>query len=168
MARTSIYDINSVGDPAQSWNFDIFFPTIPGSSDTRDLTFKAQSADLPGQGVEIVQVDLHGVKIPFAGAATYGQTFNVTFLETFDWGTREKFRRWREIMRSWRNNSGSFASVYKVNAQIALYDDTPSVVRTIQINGLFPEMIQDVNLDGSQSSAVFVQIQFKYTDTEDF
>jgi hypothetical protein len=164
MARSSLQDTLSVGDPAHIWNFDLFLPVIPGSSDTRDLTFKCQSMDLPGTQLEPVDVALHGVQIPYAGRRMFTQTLNVTFLETHDWSTREKFRRWIESARSWRNNSGSFSTGYWVTAQAVTYDDIPTVVATTQINNMWPENMQEVQLDGSQNGAVHLQVSFRYTD----
>lgn len=167
MARSSLYDVLSVADPAQSWNFDLFLPTIPGSSDTRDLTFKCMTTDLPGMGLDNVEVALHGITLNYAGRATYTHSMNVVFLETADWGTREKFRRWRESIRSWTNNSGTFASAYKVTAQMVVYNDLPQVVRTVNVFGLWPETIGEVNLDGGQSGIVQQTITFRYDYTAD-
>lgn len=167
MARSSFTDIQSLQDPAQSWNFSLFLPTIPGSSDTRDLTFKCMTTDMPGAGLDDVAVPLAGVELHFAGRATFTHDLNVTFLETSDWGTREKFRRWRETIRSWDQNTGSPAAAYKVNAMIEVYNDIPQVVRTCQIKGLWPMTIAEVQLDGGQSNLVTLQITFKYDQWQD-
>lgn len=168
MARSSLWDVRSIGDPAQSWNFDLFLPTIPGSSDARDLTFKCKTTDLPGFGLETLDVALHGVSIPYAGRAVYTHSLNATFLETRDWSTRDKFWKWRELARSWKNNSGSYYSTYAVDGvELVVYDDLPQVVRTIKVWGFWPETIAEVNLDGSASSEVLQTITFKYAFTED-
>lgn len=165
--RTSLQDVLSLQDPALSYNFDLFLPNIPGSSDTRDLTFKCMTADLPGVALDPVDVPLHGVNIPFAGRKIYTHTINATFLETADWMTREKFRRWNEFIRSWRNNSGSLAAAYKVNSQMVLYNDVPEVMRTTNLYGLYPETMAEVQLDGGASNLISLQITFKYTDWVD-
>lgn len=161
--RTSLQDVLSLQDPALSYNFDLFLPNIPGSSDTRDLTFKCMTTDLPGVAVDPVDVALHGVNIPFAGRKIFTHTLNATFLETADWMTREKFRRWNEFIRSWDNNSGSLAAAYKVDSQIVLYNDVPEVVRTTNLIGLYPETVAEVPLDGGASNLITLQITFKYT-----
>lgn len=162
MTRTSLFDVQSLQDPAQSWNFSLFLPSIPGSDDTRDLTYKCMTTDMPGAGLDVVEVPLAGVTLNFAGRAIYTHTLNATFLETSDWSTREKFRRWRESIRSWEQNSGSVAAAYKVNAQVVVYNDIPQVVRTCQVRGLWPETINEVALDGGQSSLVSLQIGFRF------
>jgi hypothetical protein len=146
-----------------SYDFDLFLPNIPGSSDTRDLTFKCMTTDLPGVALDPVDVALHGVQVPFAGRKIFTHTMNATFLESADWMTREKFRRWNEFIRSWDNNSGSLAAAYKVDSQIVLYNDIPEVVRTTNLIGLYPETVNEVSLDGGASNLITLQITFKYT-----
>ena len=167
MARSSIQDTLSLGDPAQLWNFDLFLPIIPGTSDTRHLTFRCQSTDLPGTALEPVEVALHGVTIQYAGRRIYTHTMNVVFLETFDWTTRQLFTNWIEIARSWRNNSGTYFSTYAVSGLIVMYDDLPAVSRTTQVNYMWPESISEVQLDGSQSGVVQQSISFRYTDWQE-
>jgi hypothetical protein len=161
--RTSLQDVLSLQDPAASYNFDLFLPNIPGSSDTRDLTFKCMTADLPGVSVDPMDVALHGVQVPFAGRKIFTHTLNATFLETADWMTREKFRRWNEFIRSWQNNSGSLAAAYKVDAQMVLYNDVPEVVRTTNLIGLYLESMSEVQMDGGQSGLITLQCGFKFT-----
>lgn len=114
-----------------------------------------------------VEVGLHGVTLNFAGRATYTGTFNATFLEMRDWGTREMFRRWRESIRSWVNNSGSFASSYKTTADLVVYNDIPQVARTIRVFGVWPEQIADIQLDGGASNVVTTEITFRYDYSTD-
>lgn len=162
MGRSSLQNVMSLQDPAQSWNFDLFLPSIPGSSDTRDLTFKCMTTDLPGAGLEPVEVALHGVTLKFAGRAIYTHTLNAVFLEMSDWGTRQKFVNWRESIRSWQQNTGSIAAAYKTSAQIVVYNDVPQVMRTVNITGLWPETIGDVPLNGGESATVSLTITFQY------
>lgn len=162
MGRSSLTDVLSLQDPAVSWNFDLFLPSIPGSSDTKDLTFKCMTTDLPGMGIEAVETPLHGVVLNYAGRKIYTHTLNATFMETADYMTREKFRRWSESIRSWPNNSGTLAAAYKVSAQIVVYNDIPSVVRTCNVAGFWPETINEVALDGGASNLVTLQIGFRY------
>lgn len=162
MSRSSLDDVLSLQDPAVSWNFDLFLPTIPGSADTRDLTFKCMTTDLPGVAIEPVEVALHGVVLQYAGRKIYTHTMNSTFLETADYATREKFRRWNESMRSWIDNTGTLAAAYKVNPQLVLYNDLPAVVRTCNIIGMWPETINEVALDGGASNLITLQIGWRF------
>jgi hypothetical protein len=110
MARTSLADVSSVADPATSWNFDLFLPSIPGSSDTRALTYKCMTSALPAFSMDRVSVPLHGIELVYAGRKTYSHSFSTTFMESSDWSTRSQFYAWAENTRSWVNNTGSLAS----------------------------------------------------------
>ncbi len=167
MGRSSLNDVLSLADPATQWNFDLLLPTIPGSSDTRDLTFKCMTTDMPGTSIEPVEVPLHGVTIQRAGRRVFTHTLNATFMETVDYATREKFRRWFESMRSWKNNTGTASAAYRVSAQVVVYNDLPQVVRTCNITGLWPESMADVPLDGGSSALVTLQIGFRYDFWDD-
>jgi hypothetical protein len=87
---------------------------------------------------------------------------NIVFLETADWSTRQKFRTWREIARSWENNSGTFSSTYKVNAEMVLYNDIPQVVRTCRLIGFWPETVGEINMDGGASNIVQQTVTARY------
>lgn len=167
MGRSSLNDVLSLADPATQWNFDLLLPSIPGSSDTRDLTFKCMTTDMPGTAVEAVEIPLHGVTIQRAGRRIYTHQLNATFMETVDYSTREKFRRWFETMRSWTTNTGTSSAGYRVSAQVVVYNDLPAVVRTCNIVGLWPETMADVPLDGGSSALVTLQIGFRYDLWED-
>lgn len=161
MGRSSLADVLSLQDPAQTWNFDLFLPTIPGSSDTRDLTFKCMTVEMPGSSIERVETPLHGVNAIWAGRKIYTHSIPVTFLETADWSTREKFRRWHN-MRDWIANTGMTGAQYKVEGQVVVYNDKPEVVRTCRVRGFWPDVISEVQLDGAQSGLVQLNITFAY------
>jgi len=162
MPRSSLYDAQAVADPAQSWNFDMFLPAIPGSSDTRALTWKCMTSGLPGFNLDRVTVPLHGVELIYAGRKVYSHSFNSTFMEASDWSTRSQFYAWSEATRSWINNSGSFASAYKVNAQLVVYNDLPQVSRTITVYGMWPAEVNEVELDGSASNLITLNITWSF------
>lgn len=168
MTRTALSDVISIGDPAMGHNFDLYFPTIPGSTDTRDLTFKCQGTSIPGFTTETASVDLHGVKVPYMGAAGFQQTMTVTFVESISWSIRTKLRAWRDSARNWITNKGSLSSQYCVDLQLVLWDDQPQVVKTVQIYRSFITALEDLQVDGANGSTVLVpSATFAYTYHQD-
>ncbi|BAG41587.1 tail tube protein [Ralstonia phage phiRSL1] len=168
MARTSVYDVTAVGDPALSWNYDLFLPAIPGTAETRQLTWRCMSTALPGSEVDRVDVQLHGVQLVYMGRRNWSHSFNSTFLEAIDWATRDAFVAWMEAGRSWVRNAGTESTTYKVNGQLVVYDDIPNVVKTVQVVGMWPQAIADVPLDGSQGGGhVSLEITWAYDYTID-
>lgn len=167
MARTSLADVSSIADPATSWEYDLFLPAIPGSPDTRQLTYRCQSSALPGVGLEPVEAALHGVVLKFAGRAIYTHTFESVFMEGSDYAMRTAFVNWRESARSWKKNTGSLAAQYKVNGQITLYNSLPQTVKTVNVYGMWPETVGDYPLDGTASTLLTLTITWQFDYLED-
>lgn len=168
MARTGMSDVISIGDPAMAHNFDLYFPTIPGATDTRDLTFKCQGTSIPGFTTETATVDLHGVKVPYMGAAGFSQSITVTFVESISWSVRNKLRAWRDSARNWITNTGSLANQYCVDLQLVLWDDVPNVVKTVQLYRSFILTLEDLSVDGANGGTVLVpSATFAYTYHQD-
>lgn len=167
MARTSLQDVAGLPDPLLSYNFDLFFPTIPGGGNTRGMTVKCMSTALPGMQLEQQTAALHGVEINYAGRQIWQKTFQATFIETRDATTRFAIRKWVEFARNNRQNRGNYKADYGVDAVMRLYDDIPNVINETKIIGVFPTQLDDVNMDGSQGSIVQVSVTFSYDWTEE-
>lgn len=167
MSRSSLQNVLALPDAFQTWNFDLFFPSIPGATDTTPLTYKCQTSALPGFNLEPITIDLHGVTKKEAGRATYNHTFQSNFLEVADMSTRLAFRNWREACRSWKLNTGSVSSAYKVNGQIVTYDNTGAAKLTIVCYGMWPETVEDLSLEGNQSVAGMLGVTFSYDYTDE-
>lgn len=170
MARTSASNVLALKDAAQPWNFDMFFPSVPGASGAvaTNLTYKCKTSAIPSSKVNQVPIELHGVKKNEAGTATYDGTFNATFLETVDYATLEAFRAWRNYMRSWRDNTGTNKSQYAINIEIDLYDNAGALSRTMILVGAFPIDIDTVTLSGAEgSTAIELSITFSFDYVSD-
>lgn len=167
MGRSSLQNVLALPDAAQTWNCDLFFPSIPGMTNTLPLTYKCQVPTLPGFGLDPVPIELHGVTKKEAGRAIYDHTMNCTFLETVDWATRDAFLNWRESIRSWKKNTGSVSAAYKVNGQLVVYDNQPVPTRIITIYGMWPETVDAVQMEGNASTAVMLSVTLSYDYTDD-
>lgn len=167
MSRTSLQDVRSVGDPLFQHNWDLLIPRFPGVGDSRAFTFKCQTAVIPGFMLEQVAVRLHGVELRYPGTKNYSHTFPLTVLETNDLNTRDMFLAWSELARSWNNNSGASSDVYKATGYLILYNDAPAITREIQIQGMYPETVDDFTLDGQTSGVVAYSMTLSYDSTFD-
>lgn len=165
MGRTSLHDVHGLADPAQPWNFDLYFDRLPTgvSGDLRELTFRVKTAEFPAASLEEVPVEAHGVKLVYAGRAQYTHELSVTFFEGVSWNVRDIFYAWRELARSWQANTGSSSDVYKASATLTLYTDAPEEAKSVKIMGLWPKNIDAVSLDGgSGGSPVELNISFSF------
>ena len=161
MARTHLRETLSTLDPLQTWNWDIIIPVIPGVADSREITYKAISSQIPDSSVEQVGLEAHGVKLNFAGRRVWTGRWEATLFESRNAGTRAALFQWLEYMRSWENNSGTYKAEYSVTGVLNLYDDRPIVVREIKLYGLFPLEVGSVTLDQT-SGIVQYNVSFSY------
>lgn len=166
MARTSLQEVQSVQDPLQTWNFDVVLPTIPGTSNSREFTFKCISAQIPGSELEKVELEAHGIKLNFAGRRRFTGTWEVTVFETRSGSTRAMLMNWHELARSWASNSGNYKSVYGVTGDVLVYDDLPEIVQTIRMFGLWPSLISEPTLDQT-ADIIKYQVTFSFDYTTD-
>ena len=165
MARSSLNDVQgSIVDPAQTWNFDLFFEKLPSgiSGSTSTLTIRCMSTSLPGVSFEPIEVELHGVKLKYRGRKTYNGTFSVTFAENVDWTTYNLFREWNNLMLSWERNTGSSSTVYKVPCTMTMYNDAGEEVATYTLKGVWPQDVNEISFNGAESSYVQLEVTFSF------
>lgn len=163
--RSSLSDVESLASFAQLWNYDLVFDNLPTgvSGSLREMTFRCRSATLPSQEVEDMLIELHGVSINRAGRATNDHHFTASFLDSEAWDMRSAFIAWREIIRSWKNNTGSAADVYATSATLILYgDDGSDVKKEIKLMKVWPQSIGEVQFEGNTSGPGELQVTFSY------
>jgi hypothetical protein len=166
MPRTSLQDVRALPDPLLTYQWDVIIPTMPGTPNSRSLTFKALSAVIPGSMIEQVPVNLGAVEVRYAGRENNSHAFPMTIHETRDVGTRDMLLRWKKTARDNQNNTGNYKSVYSTSVELALYDDTNAVTRRIRLIGAWIETLDDAPLDRN-SAAVSISCTLSYDDFEE-
>lgn len=161
-ARTSYSDCRALPDPLLSYNFDLIIPVVPGGGDGKGLTVRCKSTSLPGTSVDDVTVSIHGVDLKYAGKQLWTHTLQVQYQETRDMLVSTALKRWIEFARNTRQNTGSYKVNYETTADLVLYDDAVKVIRTIRLEGFFPQTMDDAALDGSSSTPVEISATFFY------
>lgn len=167
MARTSYSDCRSLPDPLLSYNFDLIIPIVPGGGDGKGLTIRCKSTSIPGTSVEDVTVSLHGIDLKYAGRQMWQHTLSVNYQETRDMTVRFAIKSWIEFARNSRQNTGDYKVNYETVADLVLYDDAAKPIRTIRMDGFFPQNMDDASLDGSSSTPVEMTITFNYDSAFD-
>jgi len=166
MPKTSLQDIRALPDPLFTYQWDVYIATLPGTGNSRSLTYKATSTSIPGSTLENVPVNLAGAELRYAGRQNYSHSFTLTLHETRDVGSLEMLRRWQRVARDNTLNTGTYKSVYATSVELVLYDDTNSEVRRITLIGCFPETIDDAALDRA-SGAVSINCTLSYDYIEE-
>lgn len=169
MARTSLRDVAGLPDPQTTYNFDLFFDSIPGGAgvNSRGLAIRCMTTSIPGMQVDQITVPLHGVEVNYAGRQIYSKQFSATLHETRDNGIRAAIRGWVEYARNNRQNQGNHKAQYARTAEIVLYDDIPNETRRIKVFGCWPLSFDDLQLDGSQSTAAQYNVTFSFDYTQE-
>jgi len=169
MTRTSFRDVAGLPDPLLTYNFDLFFDSIPGGAglDSRGITIRCMTTALPGMQIDQVTVPLHGVEVNYAGRQIYTKQFTATLHETRDSGVRAAMRGWMEFARNNRNNSGNYKTNYARTAEMAVYDDIPNEIKRVKIFGCFPLSFDDLQMDGSTSTSAQYNVTFSFDYTEE-
>ena len=70
-------------------------------------------------------------------------------------------------MRSWKKNSGTNSSSYKVRLELDMYDNAGNVTQTIVLVGAFPTAMTEVALDGAQSTVLDINMTFSFDYMDD-
>lgn len=159
MARIALQEMMAVQSPMVSHLWDVFFPRIPGVSDTRDLSIRASSASLPGWAIEQLKWSAHGRYRHFAGKPSFDETFTLQFLEVKGMDTYTKFTAWRDSARPFENTGGAYASEYAVPVDLTLYDEREQVAALFQMVNAWPQSVSQIDL-GQDSGLVMLSTTF--------
>ena len=162
MARSGLEDISNIKDPLLTYNFGLIIPNIPGGGNGLQLTLRCQSTVIPGMNIEPALLGLRGMELQYAGRHTYSHTLPVTYVEARDMITRQSMLRWMYFARDFRNNQGNFKAEYSTSADIELYDDKGTVIRTIRLFGVFPLGVDDLGLESSGSTIAAFSCNLSY------
>lgn len=161
MAFNALQDGRALADPLLTYKWDVTVPVMPGTPNSRTFQTKGLSTSIPGSMIEQVAVNLGGYELRYAGRENNSHSFQITLHETRDMGTRDMLRRWQKIARDNSNNTGNYKSVYSTTVELALYDDTNTVIKRISLIGCWPETIDDAALDRA-SGAVQISCTLSY------
>lgn len=150
--RPQLQEYKSVGDPIMSGDFYLLIPTIPGSSDSRRMSYKIVSTNLPGSQIEQMQLEIGARRFNFAGRRTYSGSWNSTIIETADATTRADLLGWMNICRPYANGNGTYRNEYAQRAELRVYDAANNLAISQTILALFPLSVDDADL--SQGSNI--------------
>lgn len=165
--RPGVLEIQKQGDPLLQFQWMVVFPNIPGSNTSRDYTYRAVSTTVPGTEIEQANLEVHGLKLNYAGRRMWTGSWDVTMFESRLNNSRDSLIQWMNATRDWDTNSGLYKPEYAVPVELMLLDAKNEVVRTFILEGVWPKNVQDVTLDQS-STVVQLQCSFSYDRTREF
>ena len=164
-ARVSLQDMNQLKDPANTFDWAIWLPSVPGGSYTsRDFTLRATSSSIPAIEIETFKVEANGIVLQRPGRRIWTNTHDVTIFETRDGVARQLIEGWIDFQRNIRTNTGNYFAAYQVSAEIDLYDAPGNIFQRIQMQGFYPTQLGAATLDNA-SGLLTYQATFSFDRT---
>lgn len=163
MGRLTLPQAQSIPDAYMTHDWNVIFTSIPGfvGTDPRQLSFRAQTSEVPGMTVEPVVVSLKDVEVNFPLRQTWSKTIQMTFLEVRDMSTRRTFLNWMKFARNMKTGAGSYKSQLVVDIMMELYDSTDTVISLIKLESAFPSEVGALALN-SPGEPGYLPVTFTY------
>lgn len=127
----------SFKDFARSNRFLIQITKLSGDK----LKFHAESADMPGSTMGVINVAYRGRTLPIHGDREY-QPWNVSVKLDDSYSIRQELFAWKEIMNTSRGNTGAGnLQAYAVDATCQPLDVNGSPIQTFSFSYLWPSEV---------------------------
>ena len=167
MPRNGLLQALAIQDVQQTWSWGVVIPRVPGVGDVRSLSAKCISTSVPGYQIEPVKVELQGgIQLQYAGRRVWSMSWQATFIESRDAGTRSALVAWANMIRNPLLGVGSYKVVYAVPIELSLYDDAGIVSRSIKLVNAFPLDVGEATLDQTSAPMQYA-VTFSYDVTEE-
>lgn len=153
---------NLVGDGARPnlFNIQMILPpalTVNSLNASRQLTFMAKSAQLPGSSVGSVPLYYFGREMKFAGNRTFPD-WTITVINDENFVIRNALETWMNSLNSHegnlRNASGVAPVDYSVDALVTQYGKAGPALKQYNFIGMFPIDISPVDLDWGNNDTI--------------
>lgn len=151
--------------------FTVVPPGVPNA--TVDLEFVCRSAQLPASLLNAIPVPYFGRDIKLAGDREF-QPWTITIINDEDFRHRNMFEAWHNkinaLISNRQDSDPNDLLDYKVNAEVLQYGkagpgDDSGIVRGYQFEGIFPTIVDAINLDWdakNQIGSCDVTLEYDY------
>jgi len=124
-------------------------------SDTK-FRFTCQAAQLPAATLGTIEVGYFGRRIKLAGDRTFAD-WTVTVLNDEDFLVRAMFEKWSNSLNKLEaNQRQSYATEndYKATLNVIQYSKDGNIIRSYDIIGAYPSVVDAINLNWDQQSQI--------------
>lgn len=173
--------IKQFSDIQRNYDYEITFMNaselVPEwGADGENVTLRAQSFILPQRGNEAIETNFGAMKQFHVGKPTFGNTFDVTFIETESQGVQRFINAWQQRLFDIRAGHANFNKKrgtdelgIKSNGYCDLVKITAYTVAGVEelnkywfVNA-WPQNVSDVNIDYSQAGdAIKFTVTFQF------
>lgn len=138
-----------------------FPPGVPGGLDAATKAgFTCKAASLPASSLGVIDVAYMGRQVKIPGDKVFADWSVTVYVDT-DFVTRSIFETWHDMVLGFSSNIASAGfqdpSVCFARAIVQQLDRYDRVIRTYEIEGMFPSEIGEVTLGYDQNDQVMEQ-----------
>ena len=180
MPKVTLTEFQSLPDPLTSDLYEFVIGKIPGSSSSNAtsqggasaagvtgagsgaLRIQCQQVSVPSKTVESVQVDLAASTLMFAGRMTFDHSMNITFVENRKMDIYNTLDAWAEYCRNKETQLGHYKADYSSTAELYVYDQIGTVIKTFKIYGLWINVIPEYQFDSSAANLITCAATFQF------
>lgn len=151
--------------PLRQYNFELIIPSWPGGGDGSLLRIPVLTTSLPGFSSEPIESMVAGFTEKFAGRGMFPRSLPVEYRETRTVAVWSALYDWNQMAFDSETGVQSediIGSGYRTTGYLKLYNEARDEVKSITFEGMWPEDVSDVSLDGSASDVVRVSATFSY------
>ena len=158
---------NFIGGGARPNQFKVEIQSPAGISiglDTRNATFLAKSAGLPGRTIGEIELNFRGRIIRVAGDSDFGDPWAVTFLNDTDFSIRNSMEKWNNAINNLDTGRGvNNINDYCADLTVSQLNRDDSVIKVYKFINAWPQAIAAIEL--STASATEIEsfaVTFRY------
>lgn len=166
MAQASVYDFlaNFRGGGARPNRYRVtltFPPGVPQSiAASTKISFTCNAASIPSSNMGVVNAPYMGREVKLPGDKTFDD-WSVQVLVDNDFLGRSVFEKWHDMLLGFKSNVAQPQMVNPINAYaralVQTLDRADNVVRTYQIEGMFPIQVGEITLGYDQNDQIIMQ-----------
>lgn len=148
------------------FQIQLTFPPIVQNGSPRELTFLANSTQLPASTVGVARQNYFGREVKFPGNRTFQDwSINIINDETFD--LRNAFEEWLNAINgnetNVRDSGARYSSEYAVQASVTQFSKDGIPIKQYDFVGLFPIQVDPINLNwGANDQIEEFGVTFSY------
>jgi hypothetical protein len=167
-SKMSVNNLKSnLSNPARDYLFDVIIPNPIGGGDAETLLLRAQSASLPGRGVGVIKVPYkQSAGINFHGKLTYGQAWQVTFVEGEDGRVFDILHAWNQNIIHDVANVGIGDVFIQQDIIFNCLTTRGETWRQIVLKNAFPSNVSDVPMGYDNQQVVRYSVTWTYDSWE--
>ena len=130
------------------------------------LPFLCKAAQLPSSELGLIEVPYFGRKLKMAGDRVFAP-WTVTIINDEDFIVRNSMENWNNYISLYQTNTTALGSgapgLYKSQATVTQFGKAGEILRTYQFNGIFPQVIAQIDLNWADTDVIEeFQVSFQY------